>query len=191
MTPFIDRTTVVDILCQSFDTNKSVNYVVKQGKYRKQRIRALMEYSYDVCQMFGKIYLSDDGSACALTLMPEQKRTSLKSIILDVKLIFSCIGLWRVFKVLKRDSMIKASYPNKSVFYLWFIGVRIADQNKGQGSALLSEIIKDADLIQHPIYLETSMSENVFFYKKHGFEVYKELVFDHKLFLLRRFVCNN
>lgn len=180
------KSAVVDILCQSFDNNKSVNYVVKQDKKRIQRIRSLMEYSFDVCNMFGSVYLSDDGSACALTLLPENKKTNIKSIFLDLKLIFSCVGFWRVLKVLKRDSLIKSSYLDKSVFYLWFIVVKSTEQHKGHGSALLKEIIKDANLLQKPIYLETSMTDNLLFYKKHGFEIYKEIGFDHILYLLKR-----
>ena len=181
-----DKTLVIDILCQSFDTNKSVNYIVKQDKNRKKRIRKLMEYSFDMCYMFGKIYLSDDKNACALTLLPDRKKTTLKSIMLDAKMVISCIGMTGVSKVLNRDSKIKSSYPKYPVFYLWFIGVNTTKQHKSIGSALLTELIKESILIQRPIYLETSMPENVPFYKKFGFDVYKELDFGHKLFLIKR-----
>lgn len=183
---YSDKKTVIDILCQSFDTNISVNYVVKQGGKREKRIRKLMEYSFDVCIMFGTVYLSKDKNACALTLLPDLKKMTLKSILLDLKMAFSCIGLTRLKKVLARDSKIKNSYPAKPILYLWFIGVNAKEQNKGIGSELLQKLIKQSELLQRPIYLETSMKPNVHFYEKHGFEVYKELDFGHKLFLLNR-----
>jgi len=181
-----DKSAVVDILYQSFEANISVNYVVKQDKHRERRIRLLMEYSFDICHMFGAIYLSGDRNACALTLHPDQKRTTLKSVLLDAKMAFGCVGLTRVYRVLNRETKIKKAYPEQPLLYLWFIGVKRAKQNRGIGGALLDEVIKESNAIQRPIYLETSMLENVSFYKKFGFEIYKELDFGHTLFLLRR-----
>lgn len=181
-----DKNLVIDILCQSFDTNISVNYVVKQDKSRKKRIRKLMEYSFEMCYMFGQIYLSDDKNACALTLFPDQKKTTLKCIMLDAKMAISSVGLTRVSKVLSRDSKIKSSYPKDPIFYLWFIGVNTSRQHKGIGSSLMTDLVKESILMKRPIYLETSMPENVGFYKKFGFDVYKELDFGHQLFLIKR-----
>lgn len=68
-----DKNRVVEILTASFDTNKSVNYIVKQGNERMARIRKLMEYSFDVCLLSGVVYLSEDRNACVLTLLPDKK----------------------------------------------------------------------------------------------------------------------
>src|SRR6185295_7660897 len=96
-----DKEIILDILCESFDSNKSVNYVVKQDGQRRKRIRTLMNYSFEICYKFGQLYLSDDKQACALILFPDKKKTSLTTILLDVKLAFLSIGLTRVIKVLK------------------------------------------------------------------------------------------
>jgi hypothetical protein len=182
----IDKPYIIDILCESFEKNKSVNYVIKQDRKRKQRLLHLMNYSYDLCSMFGEIYLSEDRKACALILFPDKKKTTLKTVLLDVRLILSSIGLTRVFKVLKRDSKIKSFYPKESVYYLWFIGVKPEDQLKGIGGKLLSELINESNFMKRPIYLETSMIENLSFYKKHGFKIYQQLDFGHALFSMKR-----
>lgn len=178
-----DKSTVVDILCQSFKENNSVNYVVKQDKKREKRIKTLMEYSFELCLRYGKIYINNSKNACALTLFPDQQRTTIH---LDIKLILKSIGISRVVKVLNRNSKIKKHYPQQPIIYLWFIGVNPEEQNKGVGSQLLSEIIMESESTQKPIYLETSMPENLPFYKRFGFTVYNELNFTHKLYLLRR-----
>lgn len=186
---YSDKPLVVDILSDSFDANKSVNYVVKQEKLnskRKERIRKLMEYSFDVCYLFGEIYLSEDKKACALILLPDKKKTTFKSILLDAKLALSCIGLSRIFKVLERESKIKSHHPKTPIYYLWFIGVNPNDQNKGVGSALLKEVIKESTLHKRTIYLETSTLKNIPWYQKFGFEVFKELDLSYKLFLIKR-----
>lgn len=177
---------VIEILSNSFEDNQSVNYIVKQDSKRKERIRALMDYSFEICYMFGAVYLSDDKKGCALVLYPDQKKFSIKSTLLDVQLLLNAIGLTRAGKAMSRESAIKSNYPKQPIYYLWFLGVLNSDQNKGIGSQLLSEIIQDSEKQQKPIYLETSTLKNLPWYKKFGFTIYKELDFGYKLFMLRR-----
>lgn len=181
-----DKSLVTDILTKSFDTNQSVNYIAKQDGKRLKRISALMDYSFEVCYMFGDVFLSDDRKACALILYPDKKKTTLKSILLDIKLIFSCIGIENIKKALARESKIKQLQPKELMYYLWFIGVDPEYQNEGIGSILLDEIIKDSKQKQRPIYLETSTLKNLPWYKKYGFQVYNELELSYKLFFLKR-----
>ena len=181
-----DKEIVINILCESFDQNKSVNYVVKQDGKRKQRIRQLMDYSFEICFLFGQIFLTEDKKGCVLTLFPDKKKTSLKTIQLDLKMIIHCVGLKRVLKILKRNSEIENEYPKTPIYYLWFIGVLPSEQRKGTGSNLLHEIIKMAKGFSRPIYLETSMIQNLPFYERLGFTIYRELDFGYKLFLLKK-----
>jgi ribosomal protein S18 acetylase RimI-like enzyme len=181
-----DKSLVVDILSASFDRNRSVNYVVKQDGQRKERIRRLMEYCFDNCFQYGKVYLSSERNACALILYPELERVTLKSVMNDARLAFSCIGPERIFNVLSRESKVKSNYPKHSICYLRFIGVHPDVQGTGIGSALISDIIKEGQRLKKPIYLETSMAENVGFYKRNGFELFKELHLPHQLFLFRK-----
>jgi hypothetical protein len=178
-----DRALFVDILTESFDSNVSVNFVVRQDKNRNKRIRKLMEYSFDLCLLFGNVYLTEDRNGCALVLYPEMKKTTFKTILLDLKLALSSIGLFRVVTVLNRDAKIKKHYPaNNKLFYLWFIGVK---QRKGIGTELLNDLKKESIIQNRPIYLETSMKSNVDFYEKQGFHVYQTLDSPHQLFLLK------
>jgi hypothetical protein len=177
---------VIEILTKSFENNQSVNYIVKQDSKRTERIRALMDYSFEVCFIFGAVYLSDDQKGCALVLYPDQKKFSIKSTLLDVQLLLNAIGLSRAGKAMSRESAIKSNYPKEPIYYLWFLGVINSDQNKGIGSQLLKEIIKDSQKQQKPIYLETSTIKNIPWYEKFGFSIYNELDFGYKLFLLRR-----
>lgn len=182
-----DKALIVTILSDSFDKNKSVNYVVKQDDKRNARIKKLMEYSFEICYSFGEVLLSNDKKACALILFPDKKKASLKTLLLDAKLAISCIGLNRISKVLNRDSKIKSFYPKDGkILYLWFIGVQTTEQSKGIGSSVIKEITKISEDQKRPIYLETSMPENVIFYKKLGFEVYEQLDFGHVLSLMKR-----
>lgn len=59
-----------------------------------------MDYSFEVCFTFGDVFLSDDKKSCALVLYPDKKKTTFKSILLDAKLILSCVGLKNIKKTL-------------------------------------------------------------------------------------------
>lgn len=181
-----DKSLVVDLLAKSFDTNHSVNYIVKQDVKRHQRVRALMDYSFEVCYFFGDVFLSDDKKACALVTYPDKKKLTLKSILLDVKLILSATGLKNIKKTLARESTILKIQPKGLKYYLWFIGVDPEYQNAGIGSVLLNEIIEDSEHKKRPIYLETSTLKNLPWYKKFGFQIYHELDLSYKLFFLKR-----
>lgn len=180
------KSRVIEILTKSFEDNQSVNYIVKQDSKRAERIKALMDYSFEVCFMFGEVYLSDDQKGCALILYPDQKSFSIKSTLMDMQLLLNAIGLTRVGKAMSRETAIKSNYPKDPIYYLWFLGVINSDQNKGIGSQLLKEIIIDSQKQHKPIYLETSTIKNIPWYKKFGFSIYNELDFGYKLFMLRK-----
>ncbi|HNP24868.1 MAG TPA: GNAT family N-acetyltransferase [Bacteroidia bacterium] len=183
---YSDKNLVIDILTKSFDTNQSVNYILKQDAKRIKRITALMDYSFEVCFVSGEVILSDDKKGCALVTYPDKKKTTLKSILLDVKLILSSVGLKNIKKTLAREAMINKMHPKQPMYYLWFIGVDPEHQNEGIGSILLDDIIEDSERKRRPIYLETSTVKNLPWYKKFGFQIYHELNLSYKLFFLKR-----
>ena len=181
-----DKITVIDILTQAFDRNQSINYIIPQDRKRKQRIEKLMAYSFDVCLEFGDVLLSDDRNACALIIYPDKKKTTINSILWDANFAFSCVGVSGIKRVLDREAKIKSFHPKEPFTYLWFIGVDQKFQGKGIGSAFLKEIIEQSQMQKRPIYLETSTQKNVPWYKKNGFEIFNELDFTYKLYMLRQ-----
>jgi ribosomal protein S18 acetylase RimI-like enzyme len=180
-----DRKWVVDLLARSFDSNQSVNYIVCQDGQRVKRIRSLMAYSFDVCFLFGEVWLSDNKKACALILFPHQKLFSLWSVWLDMKLIFQAIGLSQVRKALQREGSVKKLQAKVAMTYLWFIGVDPVCQHAGMGSLLLREIIAASDRKGLPVYLETSALQNLPWYRRFGFEVYNRLEMGYTLYFFK------
>lgn len=181
-----EKNLIIDILTQSFESNQSVNYIIPQDKKRINRIRALMDYSFEVCSLFGEVFISDDNKACALIVYPDKKKTTLKSISLDIKLIIQCVGFKNIKKTLSREALIQKIQPKETMTYLWFIGVNQAEQNKGIGSRLLQEIIEYSNQNNRPIYLETSTLKNLPWYSKFGFKVYSEQDLSYHLYFLKR-----
>ena len=181
-----DKDLVVSILVNSFKDNKSVNYIIKQDEQRIERIKRLMEYSYDVCNLFGDICLTEDKKGCALLILPDKKKTTIKSILLDAKFAFFCLGLSNINKAMKREAKINHVHPEGLLYYLWFIGVDSSNQNKGIGSQLMQDIILEGHKLNRTICLETSTLKNVPWYEKFGFYIYHEFDFNFKLFCMKR-----
>ena len=181
-----DKELVVDILQQAFSENKSVNYLIPQDAKREKRLRNFMEYSFDVCHLFGDVFLSENRKGCALVLLPDKKRATFTSVLLDLKFIFHAIGLSNVRKAMNRESKIKQGHPKRQLYYLWFIGVDPVEQSKGVGSRLLAEIIDRGEAQNRVVCLETSTIKNLPWYQKFGFEVYRELDFGYLLFCMKR-----
>jgi ribosomal protein S18 acetylase RimI-like enzyme len=183
---YSDKDTIVDILANSFNDNKSVNYIIKQDAQREKRIRVLMAYSFKVCHAFGRVVLSEDKKACALVVFSDQKKTTLRSILWDLQLVVNCIGIAGVTKAMRRGDRIKKLQPKEPLYYLWFIGVQPEVQNKGIGSVLLCELMEDAEAKQRTFCLETSTLNNIPWYLKWGLEIYNELDLGYKLVFLKR-----
>lgn len=179
------KSDVINILAQAFEDNQSVNYIVHQDGKRGERIRRLMEYAYAVCERYGKVLTTEDGYGCALILFPDQKKFSLRALVLDLKLILGVTGIQNLFKVLSREKRINQQYPEKSIYYLWFIAVDPKHQGKGLGTALLEALMEDAKEMQRPFYLETSTLKNIPWYRKSGFQIYHELDFGYPLYFLK------
>lgn len=183
---YSDKAIVVAILVNSFNQNQSVNYVVKQDSKREARLRALMEYSFDVCLLFGDVFLTTDKKGCVLVIYPDKKKTTPKSILLDVKMIFNCMGLSNLKKAINREAAISTVHPSGLIYYLWFIGVNSINQNKGIGSQLLQDVILEGQKQNRTICLETSALKNLPWYEKFGFSIYHEFDFGYKLYCLKK-----
>jgi hypothetical protein len=136
--------------------------------------------------LFGKVFLSDDKKGCALIVMPDKKKTTPRSVLLDLKLIFSGIGLGNLKKVIAREAKIKMLQPKELMYYLWFIGVEPCEQNAGTGTLLMHDIIEESESDKRMICLETSTLKNLPWYQKSGFTIYNELDLGYKLFFLKR-----
>ena len=164
-----DREKIINILVNSFEGNKSVDFVV--GKSAASR-RILMEYSLANCLENGEVYISDSGKSCVLIKYSDRKKKPFNLWFWDLKLALQGIGFPRISKVLKRESSIETVQPNEPFLYVWFIGVEPASQGKGEGSKLLKAILDLAEDKKLPVCLETSTERNFKWYEIFGFSVY-------------------
>jgi len=142
-----------------------------------------MEYSFDVCLRTGAVIIDDDNIACALIKFSDKKLDFWKQSLLDLRLLFKSIGIKKMVKVLKRESIIKSFYKHDKYMYIWFIGAKPNMQRRGCGTRLLKDILILTQEHHLPVYLETSVKENVDWYSKFGFEINETVNFTVPLFI--------
>lgn len=170
----MDHQNVISILADSFSDNLSSNYTIKQDFKKDFRLRNLITYAVKITALKGEIYINESETSVALITYSSVKTPFFIQSLLDLKLMLNSIGIFRIGKILEREKYIKSHHPKTNYIYLWFIGTRPSEQGKGEGSRLLKKIIEKAREARLPVYLETSKSDNLLFYKNHGFEVYHQ-----------------
>lgn len=143
---------------------------MRGGKKNEKGRQLLFSYACWQAESFGQVLLNETKDAAALLVEPQRKRTTLRSVLWDIRLAFLSIGIFRVIKVMRREAHLKKHFPRTPHLYLWFIGVDVQAQGHGKGGQLLTKIKELAASKELPIFLATSTERNFAFYESHGFQ---------------------
>ena len=121
-----------------------------------------------------EVYLAGNGLGAALWVPPGAK--------MDIKLgpgvLWTCLsrfGFRAMIRFFRLVISMDKHHPKEPHYYLFVIGVRDEAKGRGIGSALLEPVLKECDRRKVIAYLENSNPLNLPFYKRHGFEVRKEI----------------
>lgn len=148
----------------------SINFTIKKDHKRHERLMALMDYQFKMSMKYGEVFINDDKNGCVLYI--DKIYPSLDKVSWEIKLLFKCIGIENTYKTLKRENLLKKYHPKEPLMHLWLMGVLPKFQVKGIGSKLIDETLKiyKGDLI----YMETTIPENIKFYKNLGFTIFNK-----------------
>jgi GNAT superfamily N-acetyltransferase len=84
--------------------------------------------------------------------------------------------VWRnLATVVRVLNVVEGMHPHQPHWYLASLGTAVDMQGKGVGGALMAPVLRHCDAEGIPAYLESSKERNVPFYRRHGFEVVKEV----------------
>ncbi len=169
-----DLPVAIEILSQAFADNKSVNYVIRNDKYKMARIRELIRYVFFYAYDSGYSFKAADNTGLLLCYLPNSRKFKFNDIFLQIRLAIYSIGITRVLKVLRRESKINTIHPKTPFCYMWFMGVIESERRKGIGTALLNAAFKKCAENNIPAYGETSTLENLPLYNRVGFKIFYE-----------------
>jgi len=163
---------LINILTPPFSTNLSVNRCVKQDDKRLQRIKNQIRYISKISIRNNLAFVNTTKTAVMLCNLSNGRKAN---ILDDLYFIFKVSGLKLGLQLLKREKLLKQLHPKTNYCHLWFIGVKNEAQGNGIGTKMISYLKQKCQEKSLPIYLETSNPDNLKFYEKNGFKLYKTI----------------
>jgi len=186
-----ERKLTVDILVEAFmplEDDNSINYIVGTGEKRLGRMQVLMGYLFDKALRSGAVYLSDNLGCCLLITHADKDGFSAQKVLSSLRLLFKCIGLAKLPKVLKRQRIIERNYPNGKYIRPMIFAVKQEYQGTVTAAKLIMQVYRENKNLRLPIIVDTASKDLVRLYQKFGLEIFnveKELGFP--IYLLRMY----
>ena len=165
------RERFIDIIVDAFGFNPSVQDIIKQDHKKEQRLKRLASYSFHFGERRKANYLSSDSNGIVISYVEDYRRT-LADYWADVKLILQVSGLGKALYLLRKEAYRKRVRPKAPFYYVWFIGVD-SEHRGGECSRELKKwVFDEANRLQLPILIETTIPKNKRAYEFFGFKVY-------------------
>jgi len=166
---------VVEILVSAFidlKEDNSINFIVGFDANRIKKMEVLMGFLFERSILFGEVYITENKKSCLLVSHSKKERVSLKTIFLEIELLFKVIGFKKVFKVLKRQRVVKQYYPTEED-YIKPVIMGSLKEAYGSGSAarLVIAIMNKYKKNKKPVIVDTTASYNIRLYQKFGFRI--------------------
>ncbi len=121
----------------------------------------------------GEAYTTTDLQGGAFWLPPASPRPGVRELIEQLPMV-PLLGR-QLMPTLRLIGLMESHHPKNHHYYLGTLGTDPPAQGHGVGSAMLAPVLARCDDEGIPAYLESSNIANVPFYRRHGFEVTKEL----------------
>jgi GNAT superfamily N-acetyltransferase len=173
-----DKTRIIEILCQSFQNDPQINYILGSNGNKNKKLMRLMAYSFEFGLANGKVEISEDKNSVAIWKSSNSKKMTI-NLFYESILFFFTFGWSGINRISAMEKKIAAFYPDKTIFnYLWILGTNPNEQGKGYGTAILSKAINNFEQNKVPIYLETSTDSNLKYYQRKRFELYHSMILD-------------
>ena len=120
-------------------------------------------------------FIAGEGRGGALWAAPGGWRMPVSEIVRETPAVMKVFGR-NTFRALKLLTQVEGLHPKEPHhWYLGYLGTRCDSQGKGIGSAMLTEVLAQADDTRTPAYLESSNQRNLTLYERHGFRVVEEI----------------
>lgn len=173
-----DKTRIIEILCQSFQNDPQINYILGCNGNKNKKLMRLMAYSFEFGLANGKVEISEDKNSVAIWKSSNSKKMTI-NLFYESILFFFAFGWSGIKRISAMEKKIAAFYPDKTIFnYLWILGTNPNEQGKGYGTAILLKAINKFEQDKVPLYLETCTDSNLKYYQRKRFELYHSMILD-------------
>jgi ribosomal protein S18 acetylase RimI-like enzyme len=179
--PAVRRATAADVdgmaaqLAKTFWDDPVTSHIFKGERRRDAGLRA-----YFATQMradylpFGGCYTTDGYAGSAIWAPAGKPLLTGLTAVLTMLPVLPYV--WhRMPTTLRILNLVESMHPHEPHWYLATLGTAVELQGKGVGGALMRPVLAHCDAAGLPCYLESSKERNVPFYRRHGFEVVREV----------------
>ena len=162
-------------LAKTFWDDPVMNHIFRNGKRRDAGLKTYFGTQMRADYMpFGGCWTTD-GYAGSAIWAPAGKPllTGLRAMLTMLPVLpYVYTRMPTTFRVL---NLVESMHPKEPHWYLATLGTAVELQGRGVGSALMRPVLEHCDAEGLPAYLESSKERNVPFYRRHGFEVVREV----------------
>lgn len=165
---------LAEVLARAFHDDPVAMYIFPDGARRPRGLQRF--FRLQLGRTFlrrGEAYTTTDLEGGAFWLPPSSPRPGTRELFEQLPIV-PLLGR-RLFPTLRLIGLMESHHPRNSHYYLGTLGTDPPAQGRGVGSAMLEPVLSRCDEQGIPAYLESSKADNIPFYRRHGFEVTKEL----------------
>jgi ribosomal protein S18 acetylase RimI-like enzyme len=121
------------------------------------------------------VYVVGDGEAAALWSAPGSWTLPPSEMLRETPSSAKAFGR-NLIRAVRTQLQVESLHPKEPThWYLGYLGTRCDAQGRGIGSAMLREVLDQADAAKVPAYLESSNERNLTLYQRHGFVIVEEI----------------
>lgn len=172
-----DLAGVADDLSAAFAIDPMFDWFMRDDARREPARLKLFKRLVGMALADGEVLRPASGGAASIWLPSESLGPgSLLEELRVIPTILAATGFARLSRMAAMRTAMDKHHPmERAHAYLWFLGVRPQAQGLGVGSRLLAAGLQRVDAVGLPAYLESSSPANVPLYRRHGFEVTREI----------------
>lgn len=147
---------------------------------RRRRLEGLFEANLrGLGPETGEIWVTEDHAAAAVWIPPGAAEGRVEGLAEEpgayMEAAYEALIGDRLPQAREAEALVEVHRPRQPHWYLASLGVRPDRQGEGLGPLMLYPVLSRCNEDSLPAYTETSAHRNVPFYRRHGFEVIKEL----------------
>ena len=178
----VRRATTADLdgmagaLARAVADDPLMSFIVPDAARRRRVLQPLftMELGKTALRV-REVYTTEQQAGAAIWAAPGTWRLSPLAMVPLLPATTRLLGLGGLRRFFSVFSTLEKHHPAEPHWYLEGLGTDPAHQRRGVGSALMRPVLDRCDADGVPAYLETQRSENVPYYRHHGFEVRGEV----------------
>jgi ribosomal protein S18 acetylase RimI-like enzyme len=169
-----DRTASVRTAVRAFASDPFIRHLLPDDDAYEAQGSAFFGSLFDVRLAGGEVWCTDDCVAVAQWTPPGGNRRGGAWVEAQLDAVADQVHPLTYERMEQLEALLSPTWPTEAHWYLGVLATHPDWQQRGLASALLAAVLSDADMNAREAYLVTATSENVAFYRRHGFDVHVE-----------------